>query len=164
MARRLDAHDHAEDELGRLGLGGLQQRESYDVDDPGGAVRALDVAADPVQRLRDATQHEPTTDCCCCCCWARISSSRNTAGGLSTMTSRGRSCVTGRLWRVSDSTQVSFEPPPRDELTTSCPSGSATRVRPPGRTVTRSPSLTANGRRLSLIHISEPTRLGMISY
>ncbi len=32
----------------------------------------------------------------------------------------------------SESTQVSFEPPPRDELTIIWPSSSATRVRPPG--------------------------------
>ena len=46
---------------------------------------------------------------------------------------------------VPASTQVSFEPPPRDELTISSPSASATRVRPPGSTQTRWPSLTANG-------------------
>ena len=45
------------------------------------------------------------------------------------------------------STQVSLEPPPWLELTTSAPSGSATRVRPPGSTQISSPSLTANGRR-----------------
>ena len=45
------------------------------------------------------------------------------------------------------STQVSFDPPPWLELTTSDPSGSATRVRPPGSTHTDSPSLTANGRK-----------------
>ena len=44
-------------------------------------------------------------------------------------------------------TQVSLEPPPWLELTTSSPSGSATRVSPPGSTHTLSPSLTANGRR-----------------
>ena len=45
------------------------------------------------------------------------------------------------------STQVSLEPPPWLELTTSAPSGSATRVSPPGSTQIFSPSLTANGRR-----------------
>ncbi len=49
--------------------------------------------------------------------------------------------------RRSASTQVSLEPPPWLELTTSSPSGSATRVRPPGSTQTLLPSLTANGRR-----------------
>ncbi|SKU71794.1 Uncharacterised protein [Mycobacteroides abscessus subsp. abscessus] len=45
------------------------------------------------------------------------------------------------------STQVSLEPPPWLEFTTSEPSGSATRVSPPGSTHTSSPSLTAKGRR-----------------
>ena len=44
-------------------------------------------------------------------------------------------------------THVSFEPPPWLEFTTSPPSRSATRVRPPGRTQMFSPSFTANGRR-----------------
>ena len=43
-------------------------------------------------------------------------------------------------------TQVSLEPPPWEELTTSEPRRSATRVSPPGRTVTFSPA-TTNGRR-----------------
>ena len=42
--------------------------------------------------------------------------------------------------RSSRSTQVSLLPPPCDELTTSEPARSATRVRPPGTIVTRSPS------------------------
>ena len=44
-------------------------------------------------------------------------------------------------------TQVSFEPPPCELLTTSWPPGSATRVSPPGSTQISVPSLTANGRR-----------------
>jgi len=43
--------------------------------------------------------------------------------------------------------QVSLEPPPLEEFTTSSPSPSATRVRPPGSTQISSPSLMANGRR-----------------
>src|SRR5438270_3017203 len=39
-------------------------------------------------------------------------------------------------------TQVSLEPPPCDELTTSDPLRSATRVRPPGTIVTDSPKST----------------------
>ena len=46
-----------------------------------------------------------------------------------------------------DITQVSLEPPPWLEFTTSAPLGSATRVRPPGSNQTSFPSLTANGRR-----------------
>ena len=44
-------------------------------------------------------------------------------------------------------TQVSLEPPPWLEFTTSPPSPRATRVRPPGRTQMSSPSFTAKGRR-----------------
>ena len=44
------------------------------------------------------------------------------------------------------STQVSFEPPPCEEFTTSEPARSATRVRPPGSTQVSRP-VTANGRR-----------------
>jgi len=54
---------------------------------------------------------------------------------------RGR----GRRNLPSPSTQVSFEPPPWEELTISSPSGSATRVSPPGSTQTSLPSLTAKG-------------------
>ena len=48
----------------------------------------------------------------------------------------GRACVRRRRSSVA-STQVSFVPPPCDELTTSEPSRSATRVRPPGHQLTR---------------------------
>ena len=54
----------------------------------------------------------------------------------------------GASSRVPSSiTQVSFEPPPWLEFTTRLPSGSATRLSPPGSTNTLVPSLTANGRR-----------------
>ena len=46
----------------------------------------------------------------------------------------------------SSSTQVSFEPPPREELTIIESSISATRVSPPGTILMSSPK-TANGRR-----------------
>src|SRR5580704_19726772 len=68
----------------------------------------------------------------------------------------GRGTATGAVHPAPDdvgsgprwsTTHVSFEPPPWLELTTSPPSWRATRVRPPGRTHTRSPSLTANGRK-----------------
>jgi hypothetical protein len=49
--------------------------------------------------------------------------------------------------RRSVSTQVSFDPPPWELFTTSCPSPSATRVSPPGSTHTSWPSFTAKGRR-----------------
>ena len=60
-------------------------------------------------------------------------------------------------------TQVSFEPPPWLELTTSWPSGSATRVRPPGSTQTFSPSFTANGRRSACRgRMPSSTSVGMV--
>src|SRR6185436_17136982 len=43
-------------------------------------------------------------------------------------------------WPVSDRSQVSLEPPPCEELTTSEPRLSATRVSPPGTTVMSSPT------------------------
>ena len=63
----------------------------------------------------------------------------------------GEACQHQELSRAapapsSASTQVSLEPPPCEELTTSDPLQSATRVRPPGTTSTFSP-LIANGRR-----------------
>ncbi len=65
--------------------------------------------------------------------------------------------------RRSESTQVSLEPPPWLELTISSPSGSATRVSPPGSTHTRSPSLTANGRRSTWRGASLPsTKVGTV--
>ena len=47
---------------------------------------------------------------------------------------------------IHSTTQVSLVPPPCDELTTSEPSLSATRVRPPGTSFTSAPEST-NGRR-----------------
>src|SRR5262249_11963871 len=54
--------------------------------------------------------------------------------------------LSGRDRLAHASTQVSFDPPPWDEFTTSDPGRSATRVRPPGRTQVSRP-VTANGRR-----------------
>ena len=66
-------------------------------------------------------------------------------------------------WRGGLITQVSFEPPPWLEFTTSSPSGSATRVRPPGSTHTLLPSLTANGRRSTCRGaIRPPTSVGQV--
>ena len=49
--------------------------------------------------------------------------------------------------RTGASTQVSLEPPPREEFTIISPRGSATRVSPPGSTQMPSPLLRAKGRR-----------------
>ena len=72
----------------------------------------------------------------------RASSAGATAASPFSPSSRSASVA-----RPAASTQVSLLPPPWLELTTRLPSGSATRVRPPGSTNTLSPSLTANGRR-----------------
>ena len=55
-------------------------------------------------------------------------------------------CLLAATGLAHASTQVSFEPPPCEELTTSEPGRSATRVRPPGSTQVSRP-VTANGRR-----------------
>src|SRR5205085_4797452 len=127
----------------------LQPAVDVDVEDAGGVLRPLHVAAHAVERLRDAAQHGGP---CCCCCWAAWGTDGPGSRGLPG--SGGCRMVVGsrrgRLARGppgSASTHVSFDPPPWLELTTRLPSGRATRVRPPGTTHTRSPSLTANGRR-----------------
>ena len=56
----------------------------------------------------------------------------------------------------SSSTQVSFEPPPCEELTIIEPSRSATRVSPPGTIRMSSPN-TANGRRSTWRGASAPS-------
>ena len=84
---------------------------------------------------------------CCCCCWdwpttVSLSGPGSCAGGSS-----GRSAAVNSMrvrsgsstsvaWRGGLITQVSLEPPPWLEFTTSSPSGSATRVSPPGSTQT----------------------------
>src|SRR6185437_8166835 len=40
------------------------------VEHAGGVLGALDVSADPVERLRDPAQHVDLPCCCCCCCSA----------------------------------------------------------------------------------------------
>ena len=85
-----------------LGLAGLLEHlQAGGVDDAGGPVGALDVAADPEQRLRDPAQHDassrprrtgasrtgPCCCCCCCCCWAN-ESSREVSGAVMTTISR----------------------------------------------------------------------------
>src|SRR5205823_535577 len=95
-------------------------------------------------------QENQTPCCCCCCCCCLISRSMadSTAGSAPWAGAAVRVTVrAGAVCRSPASTQVSFDPPPWLELTTSDPSGSATRVKPPGSTHTSSPSLTANGRR-----------------
>ena len=77
----------------------------------------------------------PPRSACCCSCWCRITrlstgSDIGTDDGLR----GGAGASGGRHGRPEVSTHVSFDPPPCDELTISSPSGSATRVRPPGRT------------------------------
>ena len=89
--------------------------------------------------------------CCCCSCWSLRGEScglwscrwlsaemigmdvRDGAPGPRPVPAcRDTPCGSPRC----PTTQVSFEPPPCELLTTSCPSGSATRVSPPGSTQT----------------------------
>src|SRR5581483_10591132 len=92
----------------------VEREVQVDVDEAGDALGALDVAPDPVDRVGGAAQHFCT---CCSLPAARrsVPSSAWTGGG-------------------SGSTQVSLLPPPWEELTTSDPFLSATRVSPPGCT------------------------------
>ena len=102
---------------------------------------------------RCGSARPPRPCCCCCCCWAAWGTTGPGSSGFARrqrVEGRGRQRA-GAGWSApapgSASTQVSLEPPPWLEFTTRLPSGSATRVRPPGTTQTRSPSFTANGRR-----------------
>src|SRR5687768_10536468 len=58
------------------------------------------------------------------------------------------------------STHVSFVPPPCDEFTTSEPSLSATRVRPPGTKVTSRPDSTKGRRSICLGAMPASTKVG----
>src|SRR5699024_9348334 len=164
------AHDPAQHHgagglLHRTGV--LEQLQAEGVDDPGGAVGPLDVPADPEEAVGDPAEHQRSSSAmsfsvvslsvrvdCAWACSARLVPTQ--------MTSRSsRSC--GSRWFRPASTQVSLEPPPWLELTTSWPSGSATRVSPPGSTVTSSPSLTAKGRRSTCRGRSPPSmRVGTV--
>src|SRR5882724_6318663 len=85
---------------------------------------------------------------------------------------RYRACVSGgkkrgfcRLHRRvathhDPSTQVSFVPPPCEEFTTSEPSRNATRVRPPGTTVTSFPDSTKGRRSMCLGASPAATKVG----
>ena len=97
--------------------------------------------------------------CCCWPCWLRNRQRAAAPAGLGGCSKPGRSDrlitwvdrrpgpAAGSASWLPNSTQVSFEPPPCEELTTSSPSGNATRVSPPGSTQTELPLFTANGRR-----------------
>src|SRR5947209_4667440 len=76
-----------------------------------GVLRPLDVPCDPEDRLRHPAQHRH-----------RSLHPAGRVGG-----------------RQASATHVSLVPPPCEELTTSEPRLSATRVRPPGTSVTSSP-------------------------
>ena len=134
--------------------GVLEDQLGLHVEDPGGVLGALDVAADPEHRLRDPAQHPDRRSAAA----ARPADcSSRSAGPLGISGAWWRRCGSGRLgrsrgrrarsarrprhvriaWVGPASTQVSLEPPPREEFTISSPSASATRVRPPGSTHTR---------------------------
>src|SRR5574341_2405763 len=67
-----------------------------------------------------------------------------------------------RLHPYSSSTQVSLVPPPCEELTTSEPSRSATRVSPPGTSVTALPLNTYGRRSTWRGAIPEPQKVGQV--
>src|SRR5207245_353828 len=94
----------------RARLRGLVQAQlKIHIDQAGGVLGALQVTAHPVQTVRDSGEH---------CRSPALSSYR---------------------LHHARRTQVSLLPPPCDELTTSDPRRSATRVSPPGTRVTFSP-------------------------
>src|ERR1019366_7414218 len=131
------------------------------VDDTCGVVGALDVTTDPEQRLREPREHAALAHCSP---WWTVNSSFCRAGAgyrRERWLAGGTAPRKGMLSSLS--TQVSFDPPPREELTISSPSPSATRVSPPGRTQTSSPSLTAKGRRsIWRGAIASPTNVGCV--
>src|SRR5690606_186012 len=116
---------------GDLVRGGiLDQHLHLDVEQASGVVGPLEVAADPEQRLGDTAEHHTSSSGVTgAMVWVEVSGSSSSSA--SSIGSVGRA-----------NTQVSFDPPPRLEFTISSPSGSATRVSPPGSTHTSSPSLT----------------------
>ena len=140
----------------RVGVDGgvLQQLVHRDVEDARRVVGPLDVAADPVQRLGVAGEHQPSPRLLLLLLLLAASCSSGPvlgggrAGGMRPSRdrggpARGRRRTPGRR----RAPRCPCCPPPWLELTTRLPFGSATRVRPPGSTNTSSPSLTANGRR-----------------
>src|SRR2546421_6474924 len=144
LAGAVDAEDRQQRTARRVLVGPrvLQQPGEERVEDARGVVGPLDVPADPEQRLGDAAQHY----CCPPIAAPPVSLGATSCGTTSTgpVAERWRD---GGSARSAASTQVSLEPPPWLELTTSAPSGSATRVSPPGSSQTSLPSLMANGRR-----------------
>ncbi len=163
----LGAHDAQQRAAGEVLLDPrvLEQQLQVHVEDARGAVAALDVAPDPEQALGDAAQHGRPP----CGLVLLLLLLLVVTGGVlrvvvlevATLPRPRRAPTTAAAWAAtrpwmlwsevssgsSPTTQVSFEPPPCELLTTSWPSGSATRVSPPGSTQTSVPSLTANGRR-----------------
>src|ERR1035438_7945493 len=129
-----------------------------------GVVGSLDVPARPEQGLGDPAEQPgghcswPTPGPLC------LPSTAIEAWGTGICPGAGDGRGDGGTGSPSGaSIQVSLEPPPWLELTTSSPSGSATLVRPPGSTQTSSPSLTANGRRSMCLGTSRsPIRVGAV--
>ena len=137
----------------------LEDQLGLDVEDPGGVLGALDVAADPEHRLRDPAQHDGSR-------LARVGLLLLLlllvllAGAGRRGPARRSAASAGRRRRARGSlaprpARPSGRPAPRCPWSrrrarssrSARPRPSATRVRPPGSTQTRLPSLTANGRR-----------------
>jgi len=70
---RLGAHDHekrvpGQRHRGRVVGAALEIRVEQAIKHAGGVLGPHQMAAEPVQVVRDAREHQPRA-CCCCCCW-----------------------------------------------------------------------------------------------
>src|SRR6267143_5498353 len=113
-----------DDALGTRHHRRLHDRVVVDVEETGRVLDPLDVAAYPVQVLGDPAEH-------------LVRLQRVFPTPRASPPSAGHYACP-----ASPRTQVSLEPPPWEELTTSEPRLSATRVSPPGTTVMSSPTST----------------------
>ena len=153
----LDPHDGEE----RVAGGSLVDRRVLEdelglhVEDPGGVLRPLDVASDPEHGLGDPAQHpgRPLAVLLLLLLRLRLRLAQHRPGRHPARVGRLRASIrppvpggtasssaadcSSSTWVGPASTQVSLEPPPREEFTISSPSASATRVSPPGSTQTR---------------------------
>ena len=137
-----DTHHLEQRRAGRglLDVAVLEQQVIVHIEDAGRVLGPLAVATQPVERLGDPAQHGtssgPSACCCCWACWlSLLSTGPGSGGSVQTVMWlwRWRAARRSRASPEGASTHVSLEPPPWLEFTTRLPSGSATRVRPPGR-------------------------------
>ena len=114
----------------------------------------------PIQYSSWAMRASIAVSCCCCCCWEDQPPWRSRSGSGGGDQAWSGSTPASAGGGSSSSTQVSFEPPPCEELTIIEPSRSATRVRPPGTMWMSSPN-TANGRRSTCRDASRPSSIAV---